>query len=478
MMLDLRLSPRHVRLSGWAILSSLVILSLAELTAAQQAPQEPEPIPALDRAHVPRTKVDKVIMHVETGRDGWLSERYDEEIHKPLNALKKLLAGKPLNQKKLRAILAPTFRGSAFLSGKATWLRRKAPLVVHREGMTELTVTAQTAPRELERWLADYAEVAHVELKTIGIKVEPGEPPAARIRVRYDVKGRTANGELLQRTGTWDTAWSKHPQQGWQWTEAVAGESWEARTPRLHFTDITTCALPQEVLAGQLQRGIDWWAAHLDVASAIDIYGNNGVAVADVDADGQEDFYLCQPAGLPNRFFHSKGDGTFEDISRQAGVDALDRSAGALFFDYDNDGDPDLLLVGAGLLLFRNDGDLRFTFQDPARIGLTPAEDKKTTFTSACVADYDRDGWLDIYVCSYIWKVGESGYLFPNPYHDATNGSPNFLFRNNGDGTFRDVTHAVGLDQNNTRFSFACAWADYAGNGFPDLYVANDFGRN
>jgi hypothetical protein len=86
---------------------------------------------------------------------------------------------------------------------------------------------------------------------------------------------------------------------------------------------------------------------------------------------------------------------------------------------------------------------------------------------------------LDLYVTSYLfWREGDFSYGYPIPFHDANNGAPNILFHNNGDGTFTDATAGSGMDENNRRFSFACAWADYDNDGWPDLYVANDFGRN
>jgi hypothetical protein len=98
--------------------------------------------------------------------------------------------------------------------------------------------------------------------------------------------------------------------------------------------------------------------------------------------------------------------------------------------------------------------------------------------TSAAVGDFDRDGWLDVYVCAYdFWTAGTT-YDAPTPYYDATNGPPNQLYRNRGDGTFEDVTAKSGMGVNNNRFSFAAAWGDYDGDGWADLYVANDFGRN
>jgi hypothetical protein len=86
-------------------------------------------------------------------------------------------------------------------------------------------------------------------------------------------------------------------------------------------------------------------------------------------------------------------------------------------------------------------------------------------FTGAALADYDLDGDLDLYVCSYdFWQAG-SEYDAPTPYYDASNGPANLLFRNDGDGTFAEVTSEAGLDQNNNRFSFAAAWGDYDNDG-------------
>ena len=87
----------------------------------------------------------------------------------------------------------------------------------------------------------------------------------------------------------------------------------------------------------------------------------------------------------------------------------------------------------------------------------------------AAIADYDRDGWLDIYFCLYLYYQGTDQYKYPSPYYDAENGPPNFLMRNQRDGTFRDVTAQTGLDKNNTRYSFCCGWNDYNHDGWPDF---------
>ena len=121
-----------------------------------------------------------------------------------------------------------------------------------------------------------------------------------------------------------------------------------------------------------------------------------------------------------------------------------------------------------------NEGGGKFRQKPDAFQFATPPQG---TFTGAAVADYDRDGWLDIYFCLYAYYQGTGQYKYPSPYHDAENGPPNFLMRNHRDGTFRDVTAESGLNQNNTRYSFCCGWSDYNRDGWPDLYVVNDFGR-
>ncbi len=221
--------------------------------------------------------------------------------------------------------------------------------------------------------------------------------------------------------------------------------------------------------------GVDHWRTVLDGASGIDIYGHNGVSVGDIDGDGFDDLYVCQPAGLPNRLYRNRGDGTFEDITETSGVGLLENTACAIFADFSHTGRQDLIVVrAAGPLLFLNQGNGTFR---PKPDAFQFANPPQGTFTGAAAADYDRDGWLDIYFCLYVYYQGADQYKYPSPYYAAENGPPNFLLRNNRDGTFRDVTAQSGLNQNNTRYSFCCGWGDYNRDGWPDLYVVNDFGR-
>jgi tetratricopeptide (TPR) repeat protein/peroxiredoxin len=242
------------------------------------------------------------------------------------------------------------------------------------------------------------------------------------------------------------------------------------------FVDISAAALGSNPsYSAQLLHGTDYWRTVLDGASGIDVYGHNGISVADIDNDGFDDLYICQPAGLPNRLYRNRGDGTFEDITDASGLDILENTACALFADFNNDGRQDVIVVRAsGPLLFLNEGGGKFREKPDA---FQFANSPQGTFTGAAVADYDRDGWLDIYFCLYSYYQGTGQYKYPSPYHDAENGPPNFLMRNRRDGTFLDVTTESGLNQNNTRYSFCCGWSDYNRDGWPDLCVVNDFGR-
>lgn len=250
------------------------------------------------------------------------------------------------------------------------------------------------------------------------------------------------------------------------------------------FADVTGSLFGADpTFANQLSRGVPYWRARLDVASGIDIYGNNGIAVGDADGDGWDEIYVCQPGGLPNRLFRRGPDGSFEDISAAAGLDILDDTPSALFLDLRNSGRQDLVvLTSGGPLLFLNrteSGRILFEHR-PGAFRFTAAP--QGAFTGMAAADYDRDGKLDLYLCTYIYFQSEDQYKYPSPYHDARNGPPNFLFHNrlDGDGTghFEDVSAPSGLGENNNRYSFAPAWCDINGDGWPDLYVANDFGRN
>jgi tetratricopeptide (TPR) repeat protein len=330
--------------------------------------------------------------------------------------------------------------------------------------------------------IKDFSKIITAEFQVISIYARPeaasasGQSQLLETVLRFELVGTGKDFHREQRVGNWQISWRLFPSEELQLLSWKVFDDTRSRSLTPVFIDVAGHAFGgNHSYESQFLHGTDYWRTVLDGASGIDIYGHNGISVADIDGDGFDDLYVCQPAGLPNRLFRNRGDGTFEDITELSGLGVLENTASALFADFENSGRQDVVVVCAnGPLLFRNLGGGKFRarpdvfhFENPPR----------GTFTGAAIADYDRDGWLDIYFCLYAFYQGADQYRYPMPYYDAENGPPNFMMRNNRDGTFGDVTKQSGLDQNNTRFSFCCAWGDYNADQWADLYVVNDFGR-
>ena len=305
-------------------------------------------------------------------------------------------------------------------------------------------------------------------------RVEP-DPKGARATLFYQAIGRS-NGRPYQQNATWEcrldpTAARISGLRTLQHEEVLGPVGVETL-----FTEVTLATFAgDEELARQLTPSLSDLSGTTDITVGPQIAEYEGVSIGDANGDGLEDVYLCQTRGMPNRLLLQRPDGTIEESSRAAGVDLLDRTHAALFLDLDADGDQDLIVGGLGLLLFENKGNAE---QSPSglpvpRFELLNTLDVTDSY-SISAADVDLDHDLDLYVCRYR-ATQES---FPTPYHDARNGLANILFRNDGDWSFVDATEEFGLDDNNDRFSFATSWTDIDSDGDPDLYVANDFGRN
>lgn len=369
--------------------------------------------------------------------------------------------------------LSPQFKGSPLTAAKKTARRANESLQIwDMEFQAAPALGPAVFMDELSRRL-DKVKFVWAEFKVTAIE-ESGK--TVKTRIRYDLVDTAPGYHLQQRVGWVDLVWVKDAAEDWAVIEWRALRETCSRSVSPVFQEITSQTLGANVsFREQLARGTDYWRTLLDGACGIDIYGNFGVAAGDFDNDGWDDLYICQPSGLPNRLYHNRGDGTFEDVTGPAGVGVIDSSPAALFADTGNTGLQDLIVVrGTGPLLFRNQGNGTFRLQPDA---FHFAAEPQGTFTGAAIADYDRDGWLDIYFCLYSYYQGPDRYRYPVPYYNAQNGPANFLFHNNRDGTFSDVTREAGLNQNNNRFSFACSWCDYDQDGWPDLYVANDFGQ-
>jgi hypothetical protein len=205
------------------------------------------------------------------------------------------------------------------------------------------------------------------------------------------------------------------------------------------------------------------------------------VAVADFDRDGWQDFYVTDSGeGTLNRLYRNQGDGTFRDVAGALGVAELNRpgtgvSMGSLWGDFDNDGFEDLLVYKWGRPeLFHNDGGRKFS-RVTEKAGL-PA-----WINAGCATwlDFDRDGLLDLFIAGYwqenldLWHLPTTK-MMPESFEYARNGGRKYLFRNRGDGMFSDVTRESGIDSH--RWALCASAADLLGNGYPDLFIANDYG--
>ncbi len=237
---------------------------------------------------------------------------------------------------------------------------------------------------------------------------------------------------------------------------------------------------------GAAEAGLTWQMRSLPAEQGekfkINLYDHGcGLAVADFDGDGRDDIYFCNQLG-PNALYRNNGDGTFTDVAASAGVALGDRvCVGATFFDYDNDGRPDLYVTSTrgGNVLFHNLGGGKFE-NVTTRAGVGHVGHSQT----AVAFDYDNDGLLDLFVTNTAgWTsdefdketrafagkdlVGNEIVRSPREY--------NLLYRNNGDGTFTDVAAKVGLRGR--------GWAgdavafDCDGDGRLDLFVTTMFGR-
>ena len=321
-----------------------------------------------------------------------------------------------------------------------------------------------------------FRDLRLAEFKIVSTSRADDSDRLVRVAVRVELGGRSSDGGHLSRLGAMDMSWIREA-AGWTFRSAILGEFRDLRASDHGFAEITDQVFGEiESFREQLTWGVDHWRDSLDAALGVSIYGHQGVSLGDFDGDGLDDLYVSQPGGLPNRLYRNNGDGTFSDATGRAGLDILDDTSMALFGDVDNDGDQDLILIGATPLLYRNSGDGRFALAEDS--GLNVPEGKAAMFTGAALADYDLDGDLDLFVCAYDFWQPAAEYDAPTPYFDAVNGPANLLFRNEGQGEFTEVSGDVGLAETNDRFSFAAAWGDYDSDGDPDLYVANDFGRN
>ena len=428
-------------------------------------PPKAPPAAAAGEPDDPRAKVDPAA-------DGWSSEVFHSASMKQLDTLVEWIEGRG----------APG-GGGPFVAPEELTVDRARPARLEPSSVDGNTTVLRPAGGELELVSGQEAIEAvasclssafeeptelHAKFKVLDLTV--GDERVTN-RVRFLAYGTDADGSTRQQNADWRITWV--PGQGGE--PPLIGRIQLERFEELHsragglFEDCTLAVLGgNECFEPQVLENVERWLGSIQSGLLVAFQGHQGLALGDVNGDGLDDLYAPQAGGLPNLLFVQRPDGSAEDRSAAAGVDFLDNSQSALIVDLDGDGDQDLAVgLTPDLVLLANDGDGRFTVR---RTVSTP------DVYSMAATDYDGDGDLDLYLCSYVEPA--SAASLPTPYHDANNGRPNVLLRNDGGFAFADATEETGLDRNNRRFSFAASWEDYDDDGDPDLYVANDFGRN
>ena len=276
----------------------------------------------------------------------------------------------------------------------------------------------QALPAKLESWAGRLSQIRAARFNALPENL-----------VRYEIKT----------TGKYHTGLWRLPD-----FSTVAEQTASSAKPL--FRDVTSHVFGNtQSFRDQLLNGNPWWRARLDSATGIDVYGNQGIAVGDIDNDGVDEIYVCQPGGLAEPILQnpSRRHGGRHHRTRRCWRFWMRRPARCSWTSATRVIRTLWRCVLRARCLFLNQGDGTFREQpDAFRFKTTP----QGSFTGMAAADYDRDGRLDLYLCCYVYFQSEDQYQYPAPYHDAKNGPPNFMFRNlltDSGGTFDDVTEEV-----------------------------------
>ncbi|MEN9018955.1 MAG: VCBS repeat-containing protein [Verrucomicrobiales bacterium] len=405
-----------------------------------------------------------ILEKVDPSKDaGWDTEVFSVEAKAQLDLLAEGIARGAAN--------SPVFTENVTTS---EWRPAKRQTVL--EGMLKvergIPSTGKSLSSALQSVRAAPGEM-HVQFKPFHVE---SAKDTVLVTAYYHAETGLEPGGKLEQSATWKISFTKESPPRIRNVLVSDYEEIVPRNSQLLFIDETAKLLGgNDSYHQQLSLGIDHWRSRLQGDFGVDVNGLQGIAIGDANGDGREDLYVCQQGGLPNRLYLRQKDGGLADRSSYSRTDWMELTRAALFIDLDNDGDQDMALAqGWYLMLLENDGQAQFTKRVEQR-----AEGQ---LHSLAAADFDNDGDLDIYFCgrnpSREQSSAEGILGMPLPYHDANNGGPNILLRNQGQWAFQDATADTGLDVNNRRYSYACSWEDYDNDGDQDLYVANDFGRN
>ena len=352
------------------------------------------------------------------------------------------------------------------LSGLAAGLEEEIELGAIR---TEFDVSAREVVGRrdfldgVEEHIGPWASMESVLWKTKGAEFQSGGDRWGKIKIWMQYIGTRSDGGRVSLTG-WAYLRVRKERAEWEIDRFELTSLRSDHRVGPIFTNVATST-------GVAHQGLRFGRP------GNESYAWNGSASADVDGDGLWDVF--HPSDGRNFLYLATEAGTFKEEAKSRGLIGPDAGTGAVFFDFDNDGDQDLFVAHEGWTgdngvvqgettkLYLNDGSGVFKMvSEEIGLGVPLVGYSVTAF------DYDMDGWLDIFVCGYGRIENEHN----NSWIEATNGEPNGLFRNINGERFEEVALAAGV--RGTSWSYASAAADYDLDGDLDLYVANDYGMN
>ncbi len=392
---------------------------------------------------------------------------------------------------------------------------------------------SSVARNELKLWPRFFAAVNQLDYAKFAIETGDFDDEAEqtyRGKAFFKAQGRLQDGRMVEAYARMELAWRKSPsaaddshdsheskpaKSNWKLTEWKTTRFELKRLPERMFENVLGAALSPadyqrtrehaheqivlELLLGEKKKVPRRHFHHASVDR------HPGVSVVDIDSDGFDDLYVTERF-TTNMLFRNKGDGTFEEVAKELGLDLHDNTAASIFADFDNDGDPDVFLgrtLEPSLYLVNENG--RFVDRSREWVnGHLP-----TLVSSVNAVDYDGDGLLDVYFSTYASmtarhefalvekdkRFAERGLLLgeflPPPIakrvfdlnmaadaHRIKNfpGPPNVLLRGTGNGRFEVVRNPGPLE--GWRHTYQSTWADIDGDGDQDVYLANDYAPN
>ncbi|MAB60032.1 MAG: hypothetical protein CMO46_05755 [Verrucomicrobiales bacterium] len=416
-------------------------------------------------------------------KDGWSSEKLASIASEGLKEVRKSIQGESNN--KIEETLSSNIIFTDFHEKKLKKTFESEEFVIWSQPKIQQEINSgkNNFLDLIKRNYAYESDIIQTNFKVVSVnKVAPGFITKVLSSISF-----LSSEQVVDERSQWEVHWDNASLQKPKITKIEIHdlERTKRKSSKNIFSDCTESLLSSnDSYQDQISKGINYWLDRLPAHAMLNRFGTPGIAIGDINSDGLEDLYLCQEPGLPNKLFIQKDDGTLDDQSEKFGLDWLEDSRSSLIIDLDNDGHRDIAVAMFGFVLIAKNQGFDKGFQI---VEIIPTSESTS---SLAAADFDLDGRLDIYVCCYAPNkasdpeeslvMGGASRRFI--YHDDNNGPKNYMLKNvttsDGKISFKDVTEEVGLNKNNNRWSFAASWEDFDNDGDPDLYVANDYGKN